>query len=101
MSLPITKPEDIKQPNALYVPQIILQTSIYNGRLIPSAIINLMPAKCVDGVWTETGGQVRTIHIEDVMKLDEDLASLQEQADKLFGGFVEVIGLINSIRKVL
>jgi hypothetical protein len=60
-----------------------------------------MPAECVDGIWTQTGGQVHTIHIEDVTKLDEDLASLQEQADKLFGGFVEVIGYINAIRKVL
>lgn len=101
MQLPITKPQDIQQPNAVYVAQIILQTSIYDGKLIPSAIINLMPAKCVDGLWTETGGQVRTIHLQDINNLDEDLASLQKQADTLFGGFVEIIGSINSIRKVL
>lgn len=101
MPLPITKPQEIQQPNAIYVPQIILQTSIYDGRLVPSAIINLMPAKCVDGVWTETGGQVRTIHIQDVTNLDEDLTSLQEQSNQLFGGFVEIIGAINAIRQVL
>ncbi|OHB50509.1 MAG: hypothetical protein A2Y10_18090 [Planctomycetes bacterium GWF2_41_51] len=101
MPLPITKPQEIQQPNAIYVPQIILQTNISNGQLTASAIITLMPAKCENNIWTETGGTAKTIFIPNVLNLESDISDLQPSADELFNGFLSVIGQINSVRRVL
>jgi len=101
MPLPITKPEEIQQPNAIYVPQIILQTTINDGQLTASAIITLMPAKCENNAWAETGGTAKTIFLPNVLNLESDISQLQSYANDLFNGFLNVIGQINSVRKVL
>jgi hypothetical protein len=89
-------------PNALLVPQIVLQTGISNSQLVTSAHITLMPCKVdSDGRWNETGSACQTVYIPDVMKLDGDIASLQKAVGNLFTELVGIIGQINSIRKVL
>ena len=73
------------QPNAIFAPQIMLQTCIVGGKLHTSARICLAAAK-VDDLgqpaenWTPTG-QSGVLHIGDVSNLEQDLAALQSQVD--------------------
>jgi hypothetical protein len=100
MPLPLEKSVEI--PNALLVPQIVLQTGISNGQLVTSAAITLMPCKVdINGKWSETGSACQTVYIPDVMKLDRDIEGLQKSVGNLFTELVGIIGQINSIRKVL
>lgn len=92
---------DLLTPNDIYVPQIVLQTVISNGRLLSRATITLMPARRDGDVWQETGGIPKVIIIDDVENLDEDLAGLQDLANQIMGGFIGIIAQINAIRKVL
>jgi hypothetical protein len=92
-------------PNALYAPQIVLQTAVVGGKLKTAAQICLAAAKVEDSgleseTWTPTG-QDGMVYLTDLENLDGDLAGLQSQVDALYGSLVQIIASLNSIRKVL
>mgnify|MGYP001388225918 CR=1 FL=1 len=88
-------------PNAVFASQIVLQSFVTGGDLKVVANIVLQGAVVENGVWKQATGQCASINISDVLNLDPDLASLQPQVSQLFAGLVDVIGQINSIRKVI
>jgi hypothetical protein len=103
MPLPIQK--NPVEPNALYAPQIVLQTAIVNGRLVTSVQMVLASAKVENAgtdseSWTATG-QTATEYLPDLANLPADLASLDAQIATLYAEIVTLIGSINGIRKVL
>ena len=93
------------QPNAVYAPQILLQTAVIGGKLQTSAQLFLAAAKVENPgesteTWTPTG-QNNMVHLGDIAHLDEDLAGLQSQVATLYAGLVQLLASLNSIRKVL
>ena len=86
--------------NAVYIPMIVIQTGISEGKLRTSCQITLADAKEEKDVW-EGGGVSRTFYIPDVMNLEEDLKALAPQIASLFEGIVLLTATVNSIRKVL
>jgi hypothetical protein len=103
MPLPIVK--EVVTPNSIYFPQITFATTCANGKMIISADISLRAAK-VDDVnletetWTQAAGTA-TIHIADIMNLDEDIAAFNPQMQDIYNGFLELIQEINEVREVL
>jgi len=92
-------------PNAVYAPQILLQTCIVGGKLQTSAQLFLAAAKVENSgelteTWTPTG-QSSMVCLGDIANLDEDLASLQSSVTTLYAEIVQLLGSLNSIRKAL
>jgi len=87
-------------PNAVYTPQILLQTAISGGKLVTSAQIHMAGAKVDDGAW-EASGPNGMVYIPDVENLDEDLSGLADDATALYASIVDLVGKINAVRKVL
>lgn len=103
--MPIPFETTAPTPNAVYIPQIVIHCGIVDGQLRTSAQIILSGAIVTNAGeenenWVQTG-QTQMIQIPDVMNLDADLASLQTDVYTVFGGIINLIGAMNSIRKVL
>lgn len=99
--MPLPLETSFETPNALYAPQIVLNTYLAEGQVKTMAVITIKPAKCDEnGVWSETGNEATTVVINDVFNLDADIASLQDSVNQVFGGIVQLIGAINAIRKI-
>jgi hypothetical protein len=90
-------------PNSLIIPQIVLQTYVSNGQLVTSATITLQDAYYDQATsrWVETGGVLKTVYIPNIYNLDDDIASLQTDVIAIVSSLIDIIGDINSIRKVL
>ena len=100
--MPITLETRPVDANAVYIPMILIQTGINNGKLQTSCQLTLADARVDEkGEGWESGGRVRAFYIPDVMNLEEDLKQLSLQVTDLFTGIVELAGALNSIRKVL
>lgn len=89
-------------PNAVYAPQVLLQTGVINGKIVTSAQI-VLGTGYVDqeGNWTITSGQNGTVYIPDVENLDPDIAALSPNVLQIMGGIIQLIGSLNSIRKIV
>lgn len=103
--MPIPFETSVQTPNAVYIPQIIIQCGIVDGQLKTSAQIILSGAHVTNAgeaneSWTQTG-QTQIMQIPDIMNLDSDLASLQTDVYTVFGGIINLVGSMNAIRKVL
>ena len=100
--MPLPLETILPTPNAVYAPQILLQSSMQNGRLVTSAQITL-GAAIVDkaGNWLDSTGQFQTIYISDVENLDKDLASMQDLIPDIMMGIIQLIGGLNAIRKII
>jgi hypothetical protein len=100
MPLPIEKQPIV--PNALYAPTIILQTSIATGQIVTSAQITLKGG-CVDenGKWSAADSQAKSVYIPNISALEPDIAQYSQDIAQLFELIVQLIGNINSVRKVV
>ena len=100
--MPITLETNAPVPNAVYLPMIMINTVIVNGKLKTSCQIALGDAITDERgeVW-EAGGRRKTVYIPDVMNLDKDLTDLAPQVVSIFTGIVTLAATLNSIRKVL
>lgn len=99
--VPLTPQTTPVAPTALYSPQILLQTSIVGGRLVTSATILLAGANVgEEDTWSATGPSA-SIHLSNIEHLETDLAGLQSDVNSLYATIVQLIGNLNSIRKVL
>ncbi len=92
-------------PNAVYVPQFMLQTGINNGKLITSCQITFAAAKGVnigtkDEQWVSTG-QTQMIYISDITNPEPDIAKFGTQMNKFYNDLMAMIEAINATRKVL
>jgi hypothetical protein len=88
-------------PNAVYFPQILLQTSCSGGELITSCQICFSGAYVDEqGKWTPSGHN-EVIYLPNMLKLDDDVSELQPLVNEIYGGIVKVVGRMNEIRKVL
>lgn len=86
-------------PNAVAVPQLIVQSSW--GQMQTSFIAHLAQANVdVAGNWTPTG-KADQVFITDVANLPEDLADLQPQVNQAFGLILGLIAEINRRRKIV
>ncbi len=97
-----TKPET---PNAVYVPQFMLQTGINNGKFITSCQITLAAVKGVnvgtkDEQWVSTG-QTQMIFISDIANPEPDLAKFGTQMNKFYTDLMALLEAINATRKVV
>jgi len=100
MPLPLEK--SYAAPNAIYAPQILLQSAIVNGQLMTSAHITLQTARVSEkGVWEIAPGRSETVVINDILNLPDDLSSQAKRVQDIYGAIVELIGQVNSTRKVL
>lgn len=104
MPIPIQN-TDVVVPNAVYIPQIVIQCGVVEGKLKTSAMITLSAAKCENAGtenehWTPTG-KSELLNIADIEHLDEDLASLQSSVGQVFAGIVGLVHGMNTIRKVI
>jgi hypothetical protein len=99
--MPIELQNSPAVPNALMVPTIILSTVVREGKLVTGASI-CMAAAYVDGQgnWTPTG-QAKTVVIDDVEHLEEDIASLSPTVLTIMGDILSLVDSLNDIRKVL
>jgi hypothetical protein len=92
-------------PNAVFIPQMVIQCGIQNGQLVTSAQIVLAGAVVTNAgtaeeTW-EAAGPTRSFFVPDVMNLEEDLLALQTDVYTIFGGIIGLVGAMNAIRKVL
>jgi hypothetical protein len=99
--MPLPLENTIETPNALYFPQIIINTSIIGGRLKTGVQILLSPAKAENNIWTKTSSSQQLFSIPDVSELPDDLAELSPQIQAMYDQIVTLIGQINSIRKIV
>jgi hypothetical protein len=100
--MPIPLEKSYVAPNAIYPPQIILQSAIVNGQIKTSARIVLRAAKSnVDGTWENVSGQTASVVIPDIANLPKDLASLSKGVQEAYAGILTMLGELNAIRKVL
>jgi hypothetical protein len=105
MPAPIPIQNTPSTPNAVYSPQIMLNTGIVNGKLVTSLQLTLAAAICdnagtPDETWTPTG-QSNTIMLPDLANLDPDLAAIQPQMDAALASVVSLLTALNAIRKIL
>jgi hypothetical protein len=99
--MPIELQTTVPTPNALMVPTIILSTNPSGTGLVTSASIVMMAAHVdANGSWTPTGAS-KTVVIDDVEHLEEDIASLSPTVLSVMGGILSLIAGLNDIRKVL
>lgn len=88
-------------PNAIYFPQIIIQTGIVSGQLKSSAIVSFSAAQVNEtGQWADTG-QTKTILIQDIENLDPDLVHLAPQVAQLYSVLITLLDDVNTVRKVM
>lgn len=92
-------------PNAVYIPMIMFQTGIMNGKLQTSCQLQLSAGKVTNPdtaneSWISTG-QTKTIYISDLANLESDLAGLAAMMNKLNDGIQQIVAAINSTRKLL
>ncbi len=92
-------------PNAVYVPQFMLQTGVHNGKLITSCQITFAAVKGVnigtkDEQWVATG-QTQMIYIGDIANPEPDLAKLGVKINQFYTYLMELLEAINATRKVL
>ena len=100
MLTPVTTVTSVT-PNAVIIPQILINTIIRSGTLVSSAQILLQPAYVDnDGKWQATG-QAKNIHIPDINNLPEDLASLASDMSSAETALLGVINSVNGIRHLV
>ncbi|HBR19455.1 MAG: hypothetical protein A2Y13_04325 [Planctomycetes bacterium GWC2_45_44] len=104
MPIPIQNTEIVK-PNAVLIPQILIQSGVVEGKIKTSVQIVLAAAKCDNAgqpneAW-ELTGKVESIRLDDIEHLDEDLASLQASVGQVFAGILGLVHGMNTIRKVI
>lgn len=92
-------------PNGVYVPQVVIQQGINNGKLIVSCQITLAAAKVVNigtptEQWVPTG-QTEMFYISDLLNLDSDIIQYQTQVNTWLNNLNSLVELINAKRKVL
>jgi hypothetical protein len=88
-------------PNAVYFPQILIQTAPMNGELITSCQIAFAGALVDEkGTWTPSGHS-GMVYLPNMLNLEPDLADLQPVVNEIYAGIVKVVGRMNEIRKVL
>jgi len=103
MALVLEKP--VVVPDAVFVPMVLIQTGIDNGKLVISCQFHLAAAKCTgrgtpQEFWEATG-QSEMIHLSNAQGLDPDLAAIAPQLADVYGRIIAALGAINAIRKVL
>lgn len=103
MPLPLTT--KVKIPDSVYVPMIMMQTGINQGKLITSCQLTLAAAKGTDpGTdkenWEATG-QSSTIYIYDLVNLDPGYEQFGDQVKRIYGDILILIAAINEVKKVL
>ncbi|HBG28588.1 MAG: hypothetical protein A2Y10_08575 [Planctomycetes bacterium GWF2_41_51] len=100
MPLPLEKQPIV--PNALYAPTIILQTSIATGQILTSAQITLKGGSVDEnGKWSPADSQAKTVYLPNIFSLESDISSYSQDVIELFNLIVQLIGNINSVRKVV
>jgi len=88
-------------PNAVYFPQILMQTAIINGELVTSCQVHFACASVDEqGKW-EMSGQNNMIYIPNVLAMDEDLNELSADMQSVYALIISILGRLNAIRKVL
>ena len=103
MILPlVTKPT---VPDSIFIPMILLQTGIVNGKLYTSCQLQFSAAKVENPNtekenWIPTG-QTQTIYLSDLLNLESDLEKLGDKVKALYGDILEIIAFVNETRKVL
>lgn len=103
--MPIPVQNTATTPNYVYAPQIILQCAIVDGKLKTSAQIVLAGAHVTNAgqaneAWESTG-QMKSLFIQDIENLDEDLSGYSSSILTVFGGIVALLGGLNSVRKLI
>lgn len=101
MATPVALQTTPATPNGIYVPNLILGTSIVNGRLVTMAHITLAAASVDSNGNYAATGQVATLVVQDILNLDADVASLASQVNSAYASLISIINEINGIRKVL
>ena len=100
--MPITLETNAPVPNTVYLPMIMINTAIVNGKLRTSCHITLGDATTdANGEVWEAGGRRKTVYIPDVMNLETDLTDLAPQVVSIFSEIVTLAATLNGIRKVL
>lgn len=99
--MPLEPQKPTVTPNAVYIPQLILQTGIYNGVLTTSCQVVYTQAYVDEnGLWQQTGISNAT-HIPNVLVLPEDLVHLQSEVNQMYAIIIDLVGDINLVRKVV
>lgn len=94
---------EILLPNAIYIPHIEIRTDIVDGDIKTSVALMLKTANADEyGVWkTVPEAKIGYYFIENIMNLEEELSSLSPQILQMFGGIVNIVNAVNSIKKIL
>ena len=88
-------------PNAVFMPQALIQTGMVNGQPCSSMQIIVATANIGnDGKWIASG-QSRTIHLSNIAILDEDIAHLSKELGAVYSNLVAIVAEINKIRQVI
>lgn len=104
MLIPETTVEPLPAPNAILIPQIIIQTVIANGELHSSINVGLMGGfvELIDGkpFWRRAAGE-GGCYIPDTSNLDDDLITLDADIKDVEARIIAVVGKMNAIRRCL
>jgi hypothetical protein len=87
-------------PNAVYIPQVVIQTGIVDGTLKSSIQIAMTTANLTDGVWHNAGGS-GSVYLSDIANLEEDIAHLSKELGAAYSNLVVIVAEINKIRQVI
>ena len=100
--MPLPLETQMIMPNAVYAPQIVLSSFFDNGRLVTSASVTIKGGRVDEkGNWSEAASDAKTVYVADVENPEADIACILPQVGILAATIVDIIGTINSIRKVL
>jgi hypothetical protein len=97
----LTKQCETVIPNAVYVPSILIATSIMDGRMVVSCQITMGTIHIDDKGKCQSLNQTASILINDLSQLEPDIEKLQNQVVAFQATLMDILEEINKARKVL
>lgn len=100
VAMPIQPQKQAVTPNAVYIPQVLIQTGIIDGVLKSSIQIVVSSAHLDNGVWNNAGNS-GSVYLNDIASLDPDIAHLSKELGVVYSNLVAIVSEINKIRQVV
>lgn len=106
MKIPLQNDPVVVVANAVFFPQVLFQTNSYNGKLVTSAIINhggilVENEGLANESWTPATGEQKSIVIDDISNLPEDLAEFGAETTQVYYALITLLAKLNAVRKVM
>jgi hypothetical protein len=100
VAAPIPPQKQAVTPNAVYIPQVVIQTGIVDGVMKSSIQIVMATGNLTNGVWSATGNS-GTVYLSDITNLEEDIAHLSKELGAVYSNLIATVAAINKIRRVI